>query len=80
MYRDRVERAEQRNMDFYAKEVERIDHPRRTSLEPSVVPEPPTEETKGEDHSAHVMSGNHLLRLFDTMSLSMFSCSHFSPT
>ena len=30
MHRDRVERAEQRNMVFYAKEVERIDHPRRS--------------------------------------------------
>ena len=26
MYRDRAERAEQRKMDVYAKEVERIDH------------------------------------------------------
>ena len=44
VYRDRPERAEQRKMDFYAKEVERIEHPRRTSMEPSVVSEPPTEE------------------------------------
>ena len=28
VHRDRVERAEQRKMDFYAKEVERIDHAR----------------------------------------------------
>ena len=34
VYRDRAERAEQRSMDFCAKEVERIDHPRRVSLEP----------------------------------------------
>ena len=26
VYRDRAERAEQRKMDFYAKELERIDH------------------------------------------------------
>ena len=38
VYRDRVERAEQRKMDFYAKEVERSDHSRRASLEPEVVP------------------------------------------
>ena len=49
MYRDRAERAEKRTMDFYAKEVEQIDHPRRVSLEPSVVPEPSTEEKEGED-------------------------------
>ena len=35
VYRDRAERAEQRKMDF--------------SLEPSIVPEPPTEEKEGED-------------------------------
>ena len=39
-------------MDFSAKEVERIDHPKRASLEPSVVPGPPTEEKEGEDHSS----------------------------
>ena len=33
-------------MDFYAEEVERIDHPMRASLEPSVVPGPPTGETE----------------------------------
>ena len=49
MYRDLAERAEQRKMDFYAKEVERVDHPRRVSLEPSIVPEPSTEEKEGED-------------------------------
>ena len=48
VYRDRVERAEQRRMDFYAKEVERSDHARRTSLEPGVVPGPPAEETDNE--------------------------------
>ena len=44
---------------FYVKEVERIDNPRRASLEPSVVPGPPTGETEiphsdpeGEDHSS----------------------------
>ena len=59
MYRDQAERAEQRKMDFYAGEVERIDHPRRASLEPSVVPGPLTGETEiprsdpeGEDHSS----------------------------
>ena len=52
MYRDRAEHAEQRKMDFYGKAVERIDHPRRASLEPSVVPGPPTEEKAGEDHSS----------------------------
>ena len=49
MYRDRAERAEQRKIDFYANEVERIDHPRRASLELNVMPEPPTEEKEGED-------------------------------
>ena len=49
MYRDRAERAEQRKMDFHAKEVERIDHPRRASLEPNVMPEPLIEEKGGED-------------------------------
>ena len=49
VYRDRAERAEQRKMDVYAKEVERIDHPRRASLEPSIMPGPPTEEKEGED-------------------------------
>ena len=44
VYRDRAERPEQWKMDFYAKEVKRIEHPRRTSLEPSVVLGPPTEE------------------------------------
>ena len=50
--RDRDERAEKRKIDFYAKEVERMDHPRRASLEPSVVPGPPTEEKEGEDRSS----------------------------
>ena len=36
VYFDRAERAEQRKIDFYAKEVQRMDRPRRTSLEPSV--------------------------------------------
>ena len=44
-----LQRAEPRKMDLYAKEVERIDHPRRASLEPSVVFESPTEEKEGED-------------------------------
>ena len=54
--RDRVQRAEQRKMDFYAKEVERSDHARRASLEPEVVHRPPTGETEipreTEDHSS----------------------------
>ena len=52
VYRDRSEGAEHRKMDFYAKEVERIDHPRRLSFELSVVPEPSIEEREGEDHSS----------------------------
>ena len=44
--RYRAERAEQRKMDFYAREVERIDNPRRASLEPCAVPGPPTEEKR----------------------------------
>ena len=50
-YRDRVERAEQRKMDFNAKEVEQVDHARRASLEPSGVPRPPAAETEAEDLS-----------------------------
>ena len=42
VYRDRAERAQQRKRDFHARKVKRIDHPRRTLLEPSVVPGPPT--------------------------------------
>ena len=52
VYRDRAERAEQRKMDFYAKEVERIDHSRRASLEPSISPEPTTEDKEGEYRSS----------------------------
>ena len=52
VYRDRVERAEQRKMDFYAKEVERSDHSRRASLEPEVVPGAPADEAENEDHSS----------------------------
>ena len=48
MYRVRAERAERRKMDFYAREIERFDNPRRASLELSVVPGPPTEEKEGE--------------------------------
>ena len=48
VYRDRAERAEQRKMDFHAREVDRIDYPRRASLEPSVVPGPPIEEKEPE--------------------------------
>ena len=40
MYRDHGERAEQRKMDFY----ELIDHPRRASLEPNVMREPPSSD------------------------------------
>ena len=40
-------------MEFYAKEVEQMDHARRASLEPSVVPRPPpAAETEVEDHSS----------------------------
>ena len=38
-------------MDFKAKEVDRIDHPRRVSLEPNVVLEPSTEEKGGNQPS-----------------------------
>ena len=51
-HRDGVERAEQRKMDFYAKEVEQMDHARRAFLEPSVVPRPPAAETEVEDRSS----------------------------
>ena len=51
-YRDREERAEQQKMDFHAKEVEQMDHARRASLEPSVVPRPPAAETEVEDRSS----------------------------
>ena len=51
-FRDRAEPAEQRKMDFYAKEVEQMDHARRASLEPSVVPRPPAAETEVEDRSS----------------------------
>ena len=51
-YRDRVVRAEQRKTDFNAKEVEQMDHARRASLEPSVVPRPPAAETEVEDRSS----------------------------
>ena len=52
VYRDRVERAEQRKMDFYAKEVERNDHSRRDSVEPEVVHRPLAEETGTEEHKS----------------------------
>ena len=51
-HRDRVERAEQRKMDFYAKEVEQMNHARRASLEASVVPRPPAVETEVEERSS----------------------------
>ena len=51
-YRGRVERAEQRKMDFYAKKVEQMDHARRASSEPSVVPRPPAVESEVEDRSS----------------------------
>ena len=38
-------------MDFYAKEVEQMDHAKRASLEPSVVLRPPAKETEVEDRS-----------------------------
>ena len=51
VYRDRVERAKQGNMDSYEKEVERNDHSRKASLEPGVVPGLSMEETETEDQS-----------------------------
>ena len=42
----------ERWIHFCAKDVERIDHPRRASLELSIAPEPPSEDKKGEDHSS----------------------------
>ena len=51
-YRDRVERAEQRKMDFYAKEVDQMDCARRASLEPGVVPRPRAAETEVQDRSS----------------------------
>ena len=51
VYRDRVERAEQRKMDFSAKEVERSDRSRRVTMEPEVVPGTPAGETDTADHS-----------------------------
>ena len=48
VYRDRAERAQHRKMDFYAKEVERMDLPRRVSLEP----EPSNDENM---HTAKVL-------------------------
>ena len=51
-YRDRIERAEQRKMDFYAKEVEQMDHAGKASLEPSAVPRPATARTDDEDRSS----------------------------
>ena len=39
-------------MDFCGKEVEQMDHARRASLEPSVVPGPPAVETEVEDRSS----------------------------
>ena len=49
---DLIERAEQRKKGFHAKEVERMDHARRASLEASVVPRPPAEEIEVEDRSS----------------------------
>ena len=51
VYRDRVERAEQRKIDFYAKEVERSDRSRRVTVEPEVVLGTPAGETDTADHS-----------------------------
>ena len=50
-YRDRVERAGQRRNAFCAKEMEQMDHSRRASLEPSVVPGPSAAENEVEDRS-----------------------------
>ena len=52
VYRDRAERAGQQKMDFHAKEMGRIDHPRQVPFELTVAPEPSTEEKEGEDHSS----------------------------
>ena len=51
-FRDRIERAEQRKMDFYAKEVERMDQARKTFLEPSAVPRSSSARTDVEDRSS----------------------------
>ena len=51
-YRDRIERAEQRKMDFYAKEVERMDQSRNPFLEPSAVPRFSNARTDVEDRSS----------------------------
>ena len=39
-------------MDFYAKELEQMDHAWRAFLEPSVVPRPPAAETEVVDRSS----------------------------
>ena len=39
-------------MDFYAKEVERMDQARKAFLEPSAVPSSSNARTDGEDHSS----------------------------
>ena len=52
VYRERVERAEQRKMDFYPKAVERSDRSRRVTVEPEVVPGTPAGETENVDHSS----------------------------
>ena len=52
VYRDRVERPEQRKMDFYAKEVERSDCSRRFTVEPEVAHGVPPGETETADHSS----------------------------
>ena len=59
MYRVRVERAEQRKDEFLLNGSVKIDPSKEASLEPSVVPGPPTGETEiprsdpeGEDHSS----------------------------
>ena len=51
-YRDRVERAEQRKMSFYEKEVEQMDRARKASLEPSTLSRPEMARTDSDDRSS----------------------------
>ena len=50
-YRDRFERAEQRKMDFYARDVEQMDHARKACLEPSVESRPEMARNDSDDRS-----------------------------
>ena len=51
-YRDQVERAEQRKMNFYEKEVEQMDRARKALLEPSTVSRPEMARTDLDDRSS----------------------------